>query len=657
MRLKSIQMKNIRSYIDEKIEFPEGSTLLSGDIGCGKSTILMAMEFALFGLLRGGTSGTDILRHGASSGSVRLNFELDGNDILVERTLKRSKNVMQDSGRILTNGAGEERVPTEIKSAVLEMFGYPKDMLKKNTPLFRYTVYTPQEDMKSIMFSEQERLSTLRKVFGIDKYGMIKSNAAIFTAELRSMKREIEASISAMDFDTQHIDILTKEKSSVSTALNSEASALLIIKEEFGLKKTEMLEVKRKFESANSARLELAGKRAEIAAKEDRLRRLRIEIGEHDAKISEYEKSLTEAVDPYIIRQQLSDTQKKHHVSLSSKAKLELEISKLQSILSKGMCEVCGQSVHNPDEFMGHIDRHTSSLNNIISEIGEFEKVTEDLKSLLETAEKLAYNKRLLDAERATKEKKEDEARQIKNSIHAAEGGIEKLHTAAAGYEELRSIISSIEDEFSRIMEKKSSIEKNIAKYEQRLHDIEQRLADISRKMKLKEELKDKSAKISQILSWFTSFITLMENIEKHTMFTIQMEFDSYFQKWFSVLMGDTLSVRIDEKFSPVIEQNSFETDYNNLSGGEKTSVALAYRLALNKVVNKMIDTIKTKDLLILDEPTDGFSSEQLDRIRDVINELNLRQIIIVSHEPKIDTYVDNVIRIYKEGHISSVAY
>ena len=121
--------------------------------------------------------------------------------------------------------------------------------------------------------------------------------------------------------------------------------------------------------------------------------------------------------------------------------------------------------------------------------------------------------------------------------------------------------------------------------------------------------------------------------------------------------MGEQLSVRIDEAFSPVIEQNGYVTEYTNLSGGEKTAVALAYRLALNKVINALIDSIKTKDLLILDEPTDGFSREQLDRLRDVIAELGLRQIILVSHEPKIDTLADSVIKVFKEDHVSRVAY
>ena len=112
---------------------------------------------------------------------------------------------------------------------------------------------------------------------------------------------------------------------------------------------------------------------------------------------------------------------------------------------------------------------------------------------------------------------------------------------------------------------------------------------------------------------------------------------------------------RLDDSFTPVIEQNGYEVSFTNLSGGEKTSAALAYRLSLNKVINDVIQQVKTKDLLILDEPTDGFSSEQLDKVRDVLEKLNLKQTIIVSHETKIESFVENVVRINKSGHESKV--
>ena len=82
----------------------------------------------------------------------------------------------------------------------------------------------------------------------------------------------------------------------------------------------------------------------------------------------------------------------------------------------------------------------------------------------------------------------------------------------------------------------------------------------------------------------------------------------------------------------------------------------MAYRLALNQVINNVISVIKTKDLLILDEPTDGFSTEQLDRVREVLEKLKLKQIIIVSHESKIESFVDNVIRIEKEEQMSRMS-
>jgi len=59
--------------------------------------------------------------------------------------------------------------------------------------------------------------------------------------------------------------------------------------------------------------------------------------------------------------------------------------------------------------------------------------------------------------------------------------------------------------------------------------------------------------------------------------------------------------------------------------------------------------------VLLLDEPTDGFSDEQLDKVRDVINHLGLKQIIIVSHERKVEGFVDNVVRVGKNQHVSCV--
>ena len=108
------------------------------------------------------------------------------------------------------------------------------------------------------------------------------------------------------------------------------------------------------------------------------------------------------------------------------------------------------------------------------------------------------------------------------------------------------------------------------------------------------------------------------------------------------------MSAKLDDNFSPIIEQQDYELDYSFLSGGERTAIALAYRLSLNQVINSLFSHIKTNNLVILDEPTDGFSSQQLDKLRDVLNQLDVEQLILVSHEQKIEDFVDNIIKFKK---------
>ena len=49
MIIKQLTLENIRSHKSTKIEFAEGKTLIRGDIGSGKSGIMMSIEAALFG--------------------------------------------------------------------------------------------------------------------------------------------------------------------------------------------------------------------------------------------------------------------------------------------------------------------------------------------------------------------------------------------------------------------------------------------------------------------------------------------------------------------------------------------------------------------------------------------------------------------------------
>ena len=190
-----------------------------------------------------------------------------------------------------------------------------------------------------------------------------------------------------------------------------------------------------------------------------------------------------------------------------------------------------------------------------------------------------------------------------------------------------------------------------------RMNTLQEQEKELSEAITKMNETKKKHRKINQIVNWTDNlFIPLIKNIETNVLARIHSEFEERFSKWFSLLINsDFFSTYIDEEFTPIIEQSGFDIDFDNLSGGEQTAVALCYRLALNQVINNLTGDIKTRDLIILDEPTDGFSEEQLEQLGVVIGNLKLSQIIIVSHEQKMRGFADNIIYLKKTDNRSFV--
>ena len=180
MILKRIKIQNIRSYENFETIFNKGSTLLAGDIGSGKTSILLAIEFALFGL-QPGQKGASLLRNGMDDGFVELEFEVDDKHVIINRSLKRKKTISQDSTTITINGKSEEKAVTEIKNIVLNLLNYPLEFAKK----------TKSKTMKRNVQTISEAYHSGGTV------GTILSSVAQSLQELERIKKERSASIYA----------------------------------------------------------------------------------------------------------------------------------------------------------------------------------------------------------------------------------------------------------------------------------------------------------------------------------------------------------------------------------------------------------------------------------------------------------------------------
>lgn len=688
MILKSIRLENIRSYVAEEIKFPAGSLMLSGDIGAGKSTILHAIEFALFGI-RSDLKGEGLLRHGKDDGSVELNFSIGAKDVRIKRSLKRkNKSVQQEAGHIILNGAKQDLTAVELKTKVLDMLGYPKELVSKSKSLvYRYTVYTPQEQMKEILFDDaEERLNTLRRVFGIDKYRRIIENTSIITKQLKSSMKVISGGIYDLEekkrtVEERRIEIKNAEKlaEEIKPFLEAAKNDILIIK-------SSIERYERDIKELNELRSRLSAFDAQLNEKfliHQRNTKEIIQIDEQIKRLSDLlktelsiekpkeglrksiieRKSLIEK-DLNGIKMRINELEMQKRNSAGIKDKIsrlsncptclqEVPETHKHSIISRedGLQKKCDSDIFELKKELLLKDSAIRLMEAEIENAIRDEKDYEKQKALLESGKKLLVEKEerrkmLLGMQEQTKK---DIA-----SINSMKIELNTMISGLAGSEEGYKKDKRLFDE---LKEKEKQLELRKLSHEKEAEGIKRIILSLEKEILEKEGARQKLSDLNQLNEWLeTSFVNLMTIIEKQIMAKVYEEFNEIFQQWFRVMVEDeSLSISLDHDFAPVVQQDGYEAFVENLSGGEKTATALAYRLSLNKVINDMIGTIKTKDIIILDEPTDGFSSEQLDKVREVIEQLNMAQVIIVSHEAKVEGFVDNVLKVEKRGHVSSV--
>ncbi|EQD35857.1 SMC domain protein, partial [mine drainage metagenome] len=192
-----------------------------------------------------------------------------------------------------------------------------------------------------------------------------------------------------------------------------------------------------------------------------------------------------------------------------------------------------------------------------------------------------------------------------------------------------------------------------VVRTEARIEDSERRLGEAEAGLRERRQLLGEIEELRVKAAWVGGpFRETLFSIEERLLASAQATFDQLFARYFASLLDDTgLEARVDVGFTPAVLIHGEWTPAEALSGGERTSLALAFRLALGRVVRTMgsLDF----ETIILDEPTDGFSPEQIVRMGELLEELALPQVILVSHEAELASIADRVVLAEKHDGVS----
>ncbi len=681
MLIKKVKLENIRSYENQEIGFPPGSVLLSGDIGTGKTSILLAIEFALFGL-QPSQRGSSLLKNSKQDGKVVLELEVDGKNVTLERTLKKiGRSISQEYCSVTIDNEKFEGSVTEIKNKILKLLNYPSEFAKKTNLLYKFTVYTPQEEMKQIILDPEEtRLNTLRYIFGVDKYKRIEENVNIFTSKLREDIRNKEGQL--VDTDKLQLSLTEKKDKTLFLKKNCEKENKLLLEKKEQRKKIEqeVVDLEKKIKEKENLEKEkekssiiLINKKDSFLELNAQINKLRIEIENSKNIVFEEEKfqDIIKNIERY--KEQEKACQEKK-INFSSKLNSILgrkeEAEQLREKISRlKICPTCLQEVNETykNNIFSKVD---SEIGNVSKEINEIEKqkssIQANLESIRNQIDAFTNKKSEEEIKKIKLENLKEKARnieeiekrrkQVNSDTEMIAKHIKILEESITNFSKFVALYEAKEEELEKEKLKEREQDIKVAEINKEISLTQEQIKDIENTLKEKEQLKRRTDYLKELEDWLSNkFLSLMLFTERNVMFKLREEFSKLFSDWFSILVPESLSVRLDEQFSPIIEQQDYEISYSYLSGGERTAVALAYRLALNQVINSLLSKIKTRGLIILDEPTDGFSETQLDKIRDVLAQLKVQQLILVSHEAKIESFVENIIKFKKEDNVTRV--
>jgi len=163
--IRRVRVRNFTSHSDTEIEFPEGLTIFVGRNGAGKSSVIDAITYALYGKTTRGEL-RNIVRDGAGGGEVVLEFSHRGRGYRVMRRFDHN-------GRLLAAAMrdGEDRL---LASGEREVSGHVEQLLGLGYERVRSAVIVQQGELDRIL---NERPADVKMLFD-DLLGLSKMERA-----------------------------------------------------------------------------------------------------------------------------------------------------------------------------------------------------------------------------------------------------------------------------------------------------------------------------------------------------------------------------------------------------------------------------------------------------------------------------------------------
>jgi len=691
VKIEIVQLENIRSHVKSTVPFTRGFNCLVGGLGCGKSSILYAVDFALFGEPLG-RSFQYLLREEAEAGKVVVQFTKNGKTYKLTRGLKRrGKGISQDFEELKL--FEDDTLLASMKSdAVAEQF---KAITGLDKELFREIVWVRQEHLKELLdATPRERQKRFDELFGLADYEVAWSSIAGYQRDYEGERRIYEKDPDVVGLEKLSADYnqLTGEFALLEVELQSAIGKLAGAKKALddAVEKLKRLEEKRlsieelKRKEAQvqanitNARAASASLVQRVEGKKSIVDNLKQRQNSLGTQMSAYRSRLEQVGIPTSlpveeVRQRVASFDDR--IS-SLKAEQEATLRNMQtdqkrsaSLSLESRCPLCLQPLNGEykDGLMQRIQEENVERQQAIKRLmGELEGVqrtkavaseavsslqtlvvrVEDLKMRVSEEEK---NLGELSAELEEKQRLEAELRMQLETVQFEIGRFDMADFEAA------------REQRDQVFKQYYLLESDLRTKESRKKDLLGRLDEVKERVDHAQQKLERVKKIAKAIEVISAIRDAYRSIQPKLRGEFVKVLRNFVQQVLDSLVGEAplLNVLVDETYTPYVKSESgADREVSNLSGGERTLLAFAYRLGLGQLIMQS-RTGHGLSMLLLDEPTESLGSEDgsIERLAEAISRFKaIEQIIAVTHSEAFAEKAEHVVVLEKEAGISKIS-
>jgi exonuclease SbcC len=700
--IKDIRLHNFISHSDTTLTFNRGITIFVGHNGSGKSSIIDAITFALFGE-HTRKSNKNLVQRGCQSSSVNLNFSIGAREYVAYRQIGGSGQSTLAKFELISdvnNAAKSVNNKRIIISGERKQFGESMSaeiakIVGMNYKKLRIAGIIQQGELNKIIETQpKEFKELLNGLIGIDRLDLAyhtmndvingfrerlrDHNGGFDDKQIESIKKAIDKKVT----DLYDAEQLLKQLKNQSNEINTKLFTL-----EREIERIEPLILRtRELNAIENALIKYVNEKRDcISSDVVKLERITKESRKSIQLVSEREEI---KINLQMVKAEIDDIQQKilHNEGESGRLKGLLECSKRLEI-KDGKCPVCASPISTVNKVfdLNHIQKEvTTKIDDQANLVAERVKLKKEEAYLEEKEKKLNAAENFLATNYIT-------------SIHEIEKLEQELDQKRSGLSKLPKSVTKVEedpmqlsiDDFSKSLAEKiteireqvkdlkvqgyTDAKLNRTRLSNQLLEINTRIGVIQRSVQEAKETIDTSNKILAELEDASKYLSMIENI-RSSVFNrdgfVALSLRSWALKMISMKASDYAAMfnigisRIDlkEKVRDIEVQcfgRQGEIDMDSLSGGEKVAVALALRLGIANIMgsNKL-------DFIILDEPTIHLDDERRKSLVKIISEAfreglgPISQTVIITHDAEIfeDSNVDTIYRFVMSSNGSLVS-